>query len=273
MRSLSIVLVFLTCCSARGQAVFPPKINVILLGSFHYGATSDRNSTKFPDLFSAKRQAELDSLVQQLAAARITKIFVEGEVREQANMDKLLAKYLSGAALDTVTARDEIVQIGFRAAKRLDLTTVRCVDVKQELPYDAMDKFERESAQDTTLKSPPFFDIPWPFADTTRTLRLSRTSLPAYYIGLNDTYRRQANLYDYLHYAMAYGRGKDYTGVDFTTSWYNRNLKIYANILRELQPTDSTILVLFGASHTNMLRQFFTDHPSFHVVDLAEVLR
>jgi Family of unknown function (DUF5694) len=256
-----------------GQTSFPPKINVILLGSFHYGATSDRNSTKFPDLFSAKRQGELDSMVQKLAATGITQIFVEGEARDQVAMDKLFAKYLSGTAIDTVTARDETVQIGFRAAKRLGLPNVRCVDVKQELPYEAMEKYEQESAKDTTVKSPPFFDTPWPFTDSTRTLRLSRTPLSTYYIGLNDAYHRQANLYDYLHYAMSYGRGKDYTGADFTTSWYNRNLKIYTNILRELQPTDTTVLVLFGAGHTNMLRQFFTDHPSFRIVEVADVLR
>ena len=36
------------------------KIKVILMGTFHFGATSDRNLITFKDLFIDKRQKELD---------------------------------------------------------------------------------------------------------------------------------------------------------------------------------------------------------------------
>ena len=43
------------------------KIKIILMGTFHYGATGDRNSTNFKDLFSEKRQKELEILLNPIA--------------------------------------------------------------------------------------------------------------------------------------------------------------------------------------------------------------
>jgi hypothetical protein len=52
-----------------------PKVKVILLGTFHYGATSDRGKTSFPDLFSVKRQSELESMAKNLARFGVNKFF------------------------------------------------------------------------------------------------------------------------------------------------------------------------------------------------------
>lgn len=61
------------------------KIKIILMGTFHYGATGDRNSTNFKDLFSERRQKELDFMTSKLNAFGVKKIFVETDFREQKN--------------------------------------------------------------------------------------------------------------------------------------------------------------------------------------------
>ena len=73
---------------------------------------------------------------------------------------------------------------------------------------------------------------------------------------------------------MAYGENDDFTGELFTLSFYDRNLKIYNNILRTIEiKNDKVILVLFGAAHTNILRQFFENHPYFEIVELETVFK
>ncbi|RZL47438.1 MAG: hypothetical protein EOP00_11945, partial [Pedobacter sp.] len=268
---IAVLLAYIHCFAQ--QEKFPTKIKVILLGTFHYGETSDKNKTTFNDLFTPKRQAELDKMVNDLAAVQPTKIFIESVPTNQARLNHEYELYQNNKLTDTNILRNEIQQIGFRLAKIAKLPTPIAVDYKQELPYDAMNKFEKGIGADTTIKWPPFFDIPYPFTDTTKRISLKRMNLSQYYIGLNSEYQRKRSQFDYLHYAMSYGYKDNYVGADYTTAWYSRNLKIYTNVLRELKPTDTCIVIIFGASHTNLLRQFFNDHPSFEIVELDKILK
>lgn len=265
--------VFFSLNAIAQQAKFPQKIKVVLLGTFHYGQTSDKGKTPFPDLFSAKRQQELEQMVNDLSKLSPTQIFVEAVPEKQRQLDSLYALYKAKKLTDTTILRNEIEQLGFRLANARQLPTPLAVDFKQELPYDAMTKFEKASDADSNFKSPPFFETPYPFTDKSQKLSLPSMSLPAYYVKLNSLYHIKANQYDYLHYAMSYGKGADYTGAAFTTSWYNRNLKIYTNILRALKPTDQCIVIIFGSSHTNTMRQFFEYHPAFEIVELDQVIK
>ncbi|MGF1925251.1 MAG: DUF5694 domain-containing protein [Bacteroidia bacterium] len=268
---IGIVLLSANCFAQKAK--FPAKIKVVLLGTFHYGETSDRNKTAFTDLFTPKRQNELDALAKDLAAIHPTKIFVESRPTNQAKLNEKFELYKKNQLTDTLILRHEIEQIAFRLSKLAKLPAPIAVDYKQELPYDEMNKFEKGIGADTTIAWPPFFDIPYPFTDTTKRISLKKMSLPAYYIGLNSEYQRKRSQFDYFHYAMRYGYKDSYVGADYTTSWYNRNLKIYTNILRELQPSDNCIVILFGASHTNLLRHFFADHPSFEIIELDQIIK
>lgn len=271
---LSIILFLVLSFNAFAQqAKFPAKIKVILLGTFHYGETTDRNKTSFTDLFTPKRQAELDKLVKDLGATHPTKVFVESLPTQQELLNNQYSLYVKNQLTDTVILRNEVKQIGFRLAKFAKLPTPIAVDYSQELPYDEINKFEKGIGADTTIKWPPFFDIPYPFTDTTKRISLKKMSLPEYYVGMNGEYYRKRLQFDYFHYAMGYGYKESYVGADYTTAWYNRNLKIYTNILRELKPTDTCIVIIFGASHTNLLRQFFNEHPSFEIVELDHIIK
>ncbi len=244
-------------------------IKVYLLGTFHYGATSDKNSTKFDDLFSEKRQHELDEIAKAIVQHKVDKIFIEWSWDKQAKLDSAFNKYKSGQTTDTVELRDEIIQIAFRAAKMDNNIQLITADFKQELPYDAMNEYEKIHAKDSTA-SYPFFDIEYPF--TKKTKKLNEMTLPDYYIQLNSVYKRQQNQFDYTHYSLSYGKDSDFVGAEFTASWYDRNIKIFTNILRNINMKhDKTILVLFGASHTNTIRSFFELHPLFKIEEIDEL--
>lgn len=100
------------------------------MGTFHYGATGDRNSTSFKDLFSEKRQKELDFMTSKLNAFGVKKIFVETDFREQKKSDSLYNAYKKGSLKDSVLLRREEVQVAFRLGKINNLQLLRPIIVR-----------------------------------------------------------------------------------------------------------------------------------------------
>ncbi len=76
-RLLYVLSIFLLTTATYAQPT--PKIKILLLGTFHFGETGDKGKTAFNDLFSAKRQQEIQQLTNQLARLNPDKIFVENE--------------------------------------------------------------------------------------------------------------------------------------------------------------------------------------------------
>lgn len=245
------------------------KVKVILLGTFHFGATTDRNSTKFEDLFSEKRQIELSNVAKQLVKDGVEKIFIEDTPENQTKIDTQFEEYKNNKITDEKILKDEIVQVAFRTASLSNAKLV-CVDFEQELPYDKIEDWENKNKD---IKYPySFFEIEYPFKEKRK--KLSESTLSEYYVQLNNKYTRQAILFDYLHYALSYGIDKEYVGTNLTTSYYDRNLKIFTTILRNIDlKTDHTVVVLFGSSHTAILRQFFENHPYFEIIELENILK
>lgn len=247
-----------------------PKVKVILLGTFHYGATSDRGKTSFPDLFSVKRQSELESMAKNLARFGVNKFFLERPVKGQSKQDSLFEKYKNKALTDTVVLREEGIQIAFRTAL-LNNAKLIASDCRQELPYSLIEEYEKAHQNDTT-NSYPFFDIKYPF--TKKQEKLKDLTLPQYYIQLNNAYNQQAHMFDYIHYALGYGKDSSYVGESFALSWYDRNLKIFTNIIRNIDiKNDKVIVVLYGSAHTALIRHLFEDHPYFEIVELSDVFK
>ncbi|MDZ7935753.1 MAG: DUF5694 domain-containing protein [Emticicia sp.] len=266
---INILTIFciLTIYNSFGQTS-NQKIKVVLLGTFHYGATSDRYSTKFPDLFTDKRQRELDTIAQQLVKFGVDKFFLETPVTRQAKQDSLFTQYKNKTITDTLVLRDEEIQIAFRTAL-LNNAILVASDCRQELPYALIEEYEKTHRNDT-INTYPFFDLKYPFTEKQK--KLSELTLPQYYIQLNNTYNRQAHMFDYIHYALGYGKDNNYVGETFALSWYDRNLKIFTNIIRNIDiKKDKEIVVLYGSSHTSLLRHFFEDHPYFEIVELNNI--
>jgi hypothetical protein len=79
--------------------------------------------------------------------------------------------------------------------------------------------------------------------------------------------------YDYSHWFLGANAGDDYAGVDGTISWYERNLKIFVNVLRNVDlDKDQRYILLYGAAHIPQLKHYFANHPLFEVVELNTIL-
>ncbi|GAB3755961.1 DUF5694 domain-containing protein [Spirosoma pomorum] len=275
---LATILCFLSInlCTviAWGQMPSSPHIKVVLMGTFHFGATGDKGKISFDDLFSANRQRQLQNLTNQLAALKPDQIFVEREPDEQAQWDSVFHQYLIHR-LDTNAIRNEIFQVAIRAASKAGLSQVVCVDHQQPLPYDKLaayaKRLETDSLAQAKLASYKLLSLDYPYPKKTKTL--AGSSLLEYYVYINSKAYSAIDRADYLVYPPAYGYDTDYTGVEMMTSWYDRNAKIFTNILRQSRPEDKLYIVLFGSSHMLPLRHYFENHPYFEVVELASLVK
>jgi hypothetical protein len=255
------------------------KIKVVLIGTFHFGATTDANLTKFPDLFSKNRQLQLDTIAQKLSSLRPDKIFVENDPSQQNRLDSLFEVYKISGLSDTIKFRSETYQLGFRIAKKANLKKVYAVDYPMELPFSELREAQQSigSIPEDSLKKiiqnfPTFFQQPKPY-DENKFPQLSTTTLRNYYLFINSKTYRYDLMYDYLQQPMTFKYFSKSIGIKYTSLWYERNLNIFNNILLNLSNKDKTIVVLFGGAHTAVLRQYFENHPSFDIVELDKVLK
>lgn len=68
------------------------------------------------------------------------------------------------------------------------------------------------------------------------------------------------------------GFPEHHIGADLVGEWYKRNLRIYANLWRAVEPGTERAVLLIGQGHVWTLRQFLRDNPRFEVVPVEEVL-
>jgi hypothetical protein len=274
-------LLLTPAASVRAQAGAPtvprhllarpgPATEVLLFGIFHFQETGADvyDPTHRLDIRSRQRQAEIEELVERLAAFRPTRIAVEAMPARQAALDSAYQAYREGRAELGV---NEIQQVGFRLARRLGLAGVRAVDAQPADVFTSI--FEQVEAREVELAE---IDAAWQeryrrlyaWDDSLKTVHDLRTFL-AY---LNDPERIAAG-----HGAYGVGwfklAGEDgFLGADFRASWYDRNLRIFRNLQRLAEPGPERILLLIGAGHLPILRFLVGTSPEFVLVEARDYL-
>jgi hypothetical protein len=74
-----------------------------------------------------------------------------------------------------------------------------------------------------------------------------------------------------LYFAtVPFGDPGDYAGPDLLAAWYQRNIHIYANIVKLIDSPNDKILVIYGAGHLGWLRQDIASDPSVRLRKLGE---
>ena len=270
---------------SRAQATKASPIEVMIVGFDHLSQLYNKQPES--DVFSPKKQAELAKLRAELARFRPAAIMVEAERSEQPQLDSLYERYRAGQlALPTLpTGRSERYQIGFALAKQLGLPAPKGIDY-----YAATSQNLLSTGRNITVFQRELQQL----QAASRPLRrqVQHDSLSLYdYIALAN----QPPLVTLIHRALfntpalvtsgtfsATGTntvdlGKvdtTYIGAHYITLMYNRNLKIYSNILREQQRSQARrILVVLGLAHVKVQEELFADNPAYRVVHAAEYLK
>jgi len=251
-----------------------PVAQLLLLGTFHFSdAGLDDYKPEFDvDIRAPERQRELDEVLDALEAFRPTMVAVEQPPSEQERLDREYAAFRDGRL---ELPPNEVYQLGFRLAARLGHERVHAVDARRRFYEPWVDPNEYAVQNDQVDQLDPrlvgTYNRMYRYEDALK----KRQTLREHFVYSNDPERVLRGHGRYLIDDFEVGVGDEYPGVDSKTAWYNRNLKIFANLQRLLDPkTDlpERIVLIIGSGHVPILRHSALASPQFDLIDVSEVL-
>lgn len=255
------------------------KPTVLLLGVFHFaGEQVDLNTTPKElgvDMLSPQRQGQIEQLINSLAKYRPTKIVIEASPKYQAKYDSLFQAYVRGQLVASPSfMANEIVQIGFRLAQKVGISTFYPVDAQAfRFKLNSADSILTfQKYKDQTDSSFLYWEEKYKEESALGDTLKFQSSLNYYLSFLNDP-AIQANSIGRWLVTTKRGSNLEPIGADgFITRYFNRNVRIYSNIQRIVSRKDERILVIYGATHMYFLKSLFEASPEFKLEDINRYL-
>lgn len=243
-----------------------PAVQVMVLGVFHF-ANPNADYAKFQgtDVLTPARQREIEGVVNQLARFRPTKVALERVPSEADSINADYRRYVAGGFQLT---RNEIHQLGFRLAAQLHHAQVYPVDFQLGLPIDSVLAYAR--LHDTAFVARFQSTIAEVVGQLDRMQREKLIGTNLRFMNEPPNILRAHQLYADMATVGA-GQG-GYIGARVVGQWYDRNLRIFANVAAIAQPGDR-ILLIIGAGHTPILRELVRSHPGMQLVEPLAYLR
>ncbi len=277
----SFILIVLTVSTVQGQSLsnISPKdtscgdksAQLMILGTYHMdNPRLDAKNLEADDVLLPKRQREIAELIEKLVRFNPTKIAVEAPYSDKSIWNDRYKQFLAG---ERKLSRNEIEQIGFQLAKRLNHETIYPIDYPMfmsGLRYDEVEFPKPKPAPSPTAgigeaKKPE----PPPLSEGDLLLR--RSTVTEFILFMNDPERARKDHGDnYLQQLLPNDNPAIYESADRITNWYKRELRIFANLNRITQFPGDRVLLIIGAGHLAIQRNFALDSPQFCLVE-AEI--
>ncbi len=255
-----------------------PPVQVMLVGFDHLSQLYNQQPQS--DVYSLKKQAEINQLNTCFQAYAPDMIMVEVDPSEQVRIDSLFTLYSAGKlALDALpSGRSETYQIGFALAKRLKHKRVYCVDHYEATSQSLLTEGTNIDVYQQALQQ--FQGIARPLK---KQVQQDSLSVYAYIRKINqpDMITLTHRLFYNLPALVINGEfsrtatntadiskiDKRYIGAEFISLFYNRNLKIYSNaLISQRQYQGKKLLLLFGQPHVGVLQELFKANPDCSLV-------
>lgn len=238
---------------------------LLVLGTSHFANPGrDLVNVEVDDVLSERRQREIKLVVEELSRFRPTHVAVEVDPAHQAALDTRYQDYLEGRY---ELGRNEVFQLGFRLAAAAGLERVIAIDADINSPGDKEDynwyAYAKEHDPDRLARlSEP---------DDSSVIRLGEQSIGQWLRELNTPEALAASHQVYFDIALI-GDEERHVGANWVGYWYARNLKIFEKLARLTGRPDDRIVVVYGAGHGHLLRQFAVESRAFRLVDVEDVL-
>lgn len=243
------------------------KVAVLVIGTFHFtGSATDRHSFTPEDIMAPKRQEEVADVVARLAAFKPDFVAIEWPADRQPRIDETFAEYVAGTRPLTT---NEVHQIGYRLAKQLGHARIWGVDSPMNMDFAAVEASAKANGQEAVMQEldaggkKAMEETPKYFAAHTLRETLRWFNTPESLL---------ANHRGYIDQVAHIGAGTDYAGAKVVGAWYERNLRIFANLSRLPAKPGQRIVFIVGQGHAPILRQLFRDSSRHHLVEVADVL-
>jgi hypothetical protein len=250
------------------ERVLSQAPTLLVVGSAHFDNPGlDVVNVKVGDVLTKARQAEIREVVDELAAFRPNYVAVEWPRSDQ---EKLDARYQDYRAGRYSLSRDERDQLGLRLAAKLHLVRVNAVDWNDNPPGDekqyAWDEFAESHGQKPLLSA---------ITDPRRAVGMvpqGDLGIGAWLLQQNTAQNLAASHRNYFD-IVSIGDESEQPGAAWVGSWYARNLRIFQNLVLLTDRPADRIVVIYGAGHAYLLRQFARESGAFRLVDVAAVLK
>jgi hypothetical protein len=259
MRRAMIIFLAMLLAAGGAAAQGRPKAQVLVVGTYHFhNPGADHAQFNVLDVLAPAKQREIAQVVDGLARFRPTKVLVEWRPDQVDSMNATYARYRAG---NFELSRNEVHQLSYRLAARMGHQRLYAVDYSKGMPTDSMLAYARAHQPALAAR----FDSV--IVDVVGMLdRMQRENTVGEILRLwnsEDVLTRALGLY--LEMA-AVGAGDTYIGARVAADWYDRNLHIFANILRVVEPGDR-ILFVVGQGHAPLINHFVRQHPGLELVD------
>jgi len=269
MKSKLYILLFVIFCFAlpvAAQETKQTKPVVMILGSYHMGNPGlDLNNIEADDVRAPKRQKEIADFIALIKQFKPTKIAVEIAPGET----KYLSGYTEYLAGKYELKANEIDQIAFRLAKELNHKQIYPIDWQGNFDYDKVLASAKQNKQETVTDA----IAAWGKEITAKANeRLKTAAVTEILREMNDEKTVARMHQPYLTFARV-GAGTDFAGANLTSDWYERNLKIYANITRLADNPNERILVVIGAGHLRTLQHFIAESSEYDLEQVGKYLK
>lgn len=243
------------------------KIQVLNLGTFHFGYTSDANTTNF-DEKNKENQRQAHEIAEKLAKFQPTVILVEMPPEKNGQLQSDYQAYVKNPKM-SFKSPTEIELLAFELGRISGVKKIYGVDHK--LSYNYAIGMKIENAIDSTLhnqyfKNPYSFHPELPGIENNPSLlqrlkQINHDKFLDFLITVNA---------DILTHA---GTSEGFEGADEAAKYYQRNLRMYSNINRLELSKDDRVFILMGASHSAFFRDFMSRSPKYEMVDTFQYLK
>ncbi|MDQ2859870.1 MAG: DUF5694 domain-containing protein [Pseudomonadota bacterium] len=261
---LTRTLAALACIAWPAFAAEPmtPPASVMIVGDFHMSNPGrDLHNLQVDDVLAPPRQAEIAAAIAALSRFHPTIVAAEWPADIAADR---YAHYLRG---DLPPSRNEVVQLGFRLAKRAGLTVVHGVDVAGDFPYEAVQAYAKNHGGQAILDRE---NAGIEAMVRAQAGKLAAGGVIAELRYLNDPSRISSDN-GFYRAMLRIGGGSEQPGADLLTAWYRRNFLICANIVQLARPGDR-VVVFYGSGHAFLLRQCIQESPGLRLVEPNDFL-
>jgi hypothetical protein len=253
---LSIASIFLGAIDAMAQS--PKKAKILLIAVYHFVSKDNEYTQEQDDPRSPRRQREISAALDALKRFAPTKIALELPY-EDPQVLKDYSEYRKDKYLLKPSERD---QFGFRLAKLLNHERVYPIDWHNDWDWNPVVKFAEQNGQGKLLA-----DIRGRMQKVVDQLSHALrdgTVLEGLRVMNSKQWLQQRQAVEML--LVRIGRNDKNPGVELERNWYERNLRIFANLSRIIESPDDRILVLYGGGHVPLLEQFVRDSPDLELV-------
>ena len=254
------------------------KPTIMILGTYHM-ANPEADAVNFEadDVLTAKRQRELQQLIEQLARFKPTKIAVEADISLDAEVNAEYQDYLNGVYQP---GRSEGDQVSFPLAQKMQHLKIYCVDwfsrADEEEPVD-VEAFAKAHNQSGLLEKADAMVQAMAQAPLNTLAEVQKTGSVIdmlRFLNQEETIRGLHEINTLPQFTLAQiGDADHYVGLDWLLGWYERNLKIFVNLTRITESDDDRILLMIGAGHVFLVQQYLEDSGNYIIESPLKYLK